>query len=409
MSESSATTPSVESASMDRDWLTRYRANMMGTFADPLALLVRGEGCYVWDSSGTRYLDFLAGIAVNALGHGHPALVNAVTHQIATLAHVSNYFATLPQVELAERLLRLSGAGADGRVFLCNSGTEAIEAAIKLARRNRSGGERRRIVSLNGSFHGRSMGALSITGQPAIQGPFEPLLPGVEHIDATIEALEKSIGPDVAALFLEPIKGEAGVVELPEGFMKRARELTAKHGVLLILDEIQTGVARTGTWFAFQQFGIVPDAITLAKGIAGGVPIGALVTFGETSVLLETGQHGSTFGGNPLAAAAGNAVLAEIENAELLDNAMRRGEQLRTMIGALHHPIVEEVRGRGLLLGIGLSAPVAKKVAAEAFSRGLIVNAPNEYCIRIAPPLIIGDEEVAEFTRLFAEALEATS
>lgn len=409
MSESTATTSSVENAWPNDDWLTKYRAHMMGTFADPLALLVRGEGCYVWDSNGTRYLDFLAGIAVNALGHGHPALVTAVSHQIATLAHVSNYFATLPQVELAERLLRLSGAGADGRVFLCNSGTEAIEAAIKLSRRNRAGGERPRIVSLNGSFHGRSMGALSITGQPAIQSPFAPLLPGVEHIDATIEALEKSIGPDVAALFLEPIKGEAGVVELPEGFVQRARELTAKHGVLLILDEIQTGVARTGTWFAFQQFGIVPDAITLAKGIAGGVPVGALVTFGEASMLLETGQHGSTFGGNPLAAAAGNAVLAEIEDAELLDNAVHRGEQLRAMIGALHYPLVEEVRGRGLLLGIGLSAPVAKKLAAEAFSRGLIVNAPNESCIRLAPPLILGDEEVAEFIRLFAEALEAIS
>lgn len=409
MSKSTDTTPSAENASTDGDWLARYRANMMGTFADPLALLVRGEGCYVWDSNGIRYLDFLAGIAVNALGHGHPALVAAVSHQIATLAHVSNYFATLPQIELAERLLRLTGAGADGRVFLCNSGTEAIEAAIKLSRRNRAGGERPRILSLNGSFHGRSMGALSITGQPAIQGPFEPLLPGVEHIDATIEALENSIGPDVAALFIEPIKGEAGIVELPEGFVRRARELTAKHGVLLILDEIQTGVARTGTWFAFQQFGIVPDAIALAKGIAGGVPVGALVTFGEASMLLEAGQHGSTFGGNPLAAAAGNAVLAEIERAELLGNAMRRGEQLRTMIAGLGHPLVEEVRGRGLLLGIGLSKPVAKKLAAEALSRGLIVNAPNESSIRIAPPLIIGDEEVTGFIRLFAQALEAIS
>lgn len=395
--------------STEEDWLARYRTRMMGTVTDPLAMLVRGEGCYVWDSSGNKYLDFLAGIAVNALGHGHPALVKAVSDQIATLAHVSNYFATPPQVELAERLLRVSGAGAEGRVFLCNSGTEAIEAAIKLARRNRAGGERPRILSLKNSFHGRTMGALSLTGQKAIQEPFAPLMPGAQHIDSTVEALEAAIGPDVAALVLEPIKGEAGVIELPEGYLQRARELTTQHGVLLILDEIQTGVARTGTWFAFQQFGIVPDAIAVAKGVAGGVPIGALITFGRASTLLEAGQHGTTFGGNPLAAAAGNAVLSEIENAGLIDNAIRRGAELRSSIRGLNHPLVEEVRGLGLLLGIGLAAPLAKRLAAEALSRGLIVNAPNEHSIRVAPPLIIGDVEVAEFTRLFTESLEAVS
>ncbi len=394
---------------MSDNWLEDYRARMMGTVTDPLAMLVRGEGCYVWDSSGTKYLDFLAGIAVNALGHAHPALVNAVSHQIATLAHVSNYFATPPQVELAARLLKISGAGADGRVFLCNSGTEAIEAAIKLARRNHAGGERPRILSLKHSFHGRTMGALSLTGQPALQDAFAPLLPGIEHIDSTIEALEAAIGPDVAALILEPIKGEAGVVELPDGYLQRARELTTRHGVLLILDEIQTGVGRTGTWFAFQQFGIVPDAIAVAKGVAGGVPIGALVTFGHASTLLESGQHGSTFGGNPLASAAGNAVLAEIERAGLLDNALRRGEQLCSILSGLNNSFIHEVRGRGLLLGVGLTAPVAKMLAAEAFSRGLIINAPNEHSIRIAPPLIIGDAEVAEFARLFTESLEAVS
>lgn len=393
----------------DDRWLAQYRANLMGTFSDPLALLVRGEGCYVWDSSGRRYLDFLAGIAVNALGHGHPALVKAVSQQIATLAHVSNYFATGPQIELAERLLRLSGAGAEGRVFLCNSGTEAIEAAIKLARRNTAGGARPRILSLKHSFHGRTMGALSLTGQPALQEPFAPLLPGVEHLDSTIEALESAIGPDVAALFLEPIQGEAGIIGLPDGYLQRARELTLEHGVLLILDEIQTGVGRTGSWFAFQQLGIVPDAIALAKGIAGGVPIGALVTFGEASTLLELGHHGSTFGGNPLAAAAGNAVLEEIECSGLLENATQRGAQLRAIVEGLHHPLINEFRGRGLLIGVGFTAPIAKKLAAEAFSRGLIINAPNEHSIRLAPPLIVGDSEVAEFTRLFTESLEAAS
>jgi acetylornithine aminotransferase len=394
------------------DWLARYRASMMGTVTTPLALLVRGEGCHVWGADGKRYLDFLAGIAVNALGHAHPALVDAVTSQIATLAHVSNYFATPPQMELAERLRRITGAGEEGRVFLCNSGTEAIEAAFKLARRNRgtpddAAGARPRILSLQRSFHGRTMGALSLTGQPALQEPFAPLVPGVEHIESSIEALEAAMGPDVAALFLEPIKGEAGVVDLPEGYLKRARELTTEHGALLILDEIQTGVGRTGTWFAFQQFGIVPDAVALAKGIAGGVPIGALVTFGAASGLLQAGHHGSTFGGNPLAAAAGNAVLGEIESAGLVDNAARRGEELRSLIAGIGHPLVAEVRGRGLLIGIGLAEPVAKELSAAALDRGLIINAPNEHSIRIAPPLIAGDAELSEFRTLFTDALES--
>lgn len=390
-------------------WLQRYRANLMGTVTGPLALLVRGEGCYVWDASGRRYLDFLAGIAVNALGHAHPALVEAVSHQIATLAHVSNYFATPPQIELAERLLTVTGAGAAGRVFLCNSGAEAIEASLKLSRRNRQGGPRPRILSLKRSFHGRTFGALSLTGQPALQEPFEPLLPGFEQIDSTIEALEAAVGPDVAALFLEPIKGEAGVVDLPDGYLQRARELTAQHGVLLILDEIQTGVGRTGTWFAFEQFGIVPDAVTLAKGIAGGVPIGALVTFGAASSLLEAGHHGSTFGGNPLAASAGNAVLAEIERAGLVANAAKRGAQLRAILSGLGHPLIEDVRGRGLLIGIGLSSPVAKDLAAAALDLGLIINAPSEHAIRIAPPLIVGEAELSEFARIFVQALEVVS
>ncbi|MBB5632118.1 acetylornithine aminotransferase [Cryobacterium mesophilum] len=390
-------------------WLDHYRSTMMGTVTDPMALLVRGEGCYVWDGDGRRFLDFLAGIAVNALGHAHPVLVDAVSRQIATLAHVSNYFATPQQVELADRLRRLSGAGEDGRVFFCNSGTEAIEAAFKLARRNGRDGARPRILSLQHSFHGRTMGALSLTGQPPLQEPFVPLVPGVEHIDSTIEALEAAIGPDVAALFLEPIKGEAGVVELPEGYLTAARELTTKHGVLLILDEIQTGIGRTGTWFAFQQFGIVPDAIALAKGVAGGVPIGALVTFGAASGLLQAGHHGSTFGGNPLAAAAGNAVLGEIESAGLVENAARRGEQLRSVIAGIGHPLIAEVRGRGLLIGIGLAQPIAKALAAAAFARGLIINAPNPTSIRIAPPLIIGDGELVEFSRIFIESLEDVS
>jgi acetylornithine aminotransferase len=380
---------------------------MMGVFGAPLAMIVRGEGCYVWDADGKRYLDFLAGIAVNALGHAHPALVDAVSNQIATVAHVSNYFATPPQLELAERLRRITGAGERGRVFFGNSGAEAMEAAVKLARLNRGDGSRTRILSLVNSFHGRTMGALSLTGKKALREPFEPLLPGVEHIESTIEALEAAMDEHVAALFVEPIKGEAGVIDLPDGFLERARELTSRHGALLILDEIQTGVGRTGTWFAFQKHDIVPDALAVAKGIAGGVPIGALITFGDASDLFATGHHGSTFGGNPLATAAGNAVLGEIERAGLIDSAMARGRQLRDIVAALDSPLITEIRGDGLLIGLGLARPIANDIARAAFELGLIVNAPNESSIRIAPPLIVGDAELAEFSELFSKALEA--
>jgi acetylornithine aminotransferase len=382
-------------------WQETYTTRIMKSAALPSAELVRGAGCRVWDSEGNEYLDFLAGIAVNSLGHAHPALVDAVSRQVATLAHVSNYFATPPQLELAERLMRITGAGETGRVYFCNSGAEAIEAAIKLARRT----GRPRILSLINSFHGRTMGSLSLTGKPALREPFEPLLPNVEHLESTIEALEAAIGPDVAALVVEPIKGEAGVVDLPDGYLEAARVLTTKHGVLLILDEIQTGAGRTGSWFAFQQHGIVPDAIAIAKGIGGGVPIGALVTFGAASDLLTAGQHGSTFGGNPLVAAAANAVLGEIESAGLIDNAHVRGEQLRAAITGM--PLVAEVRGKGLLIGVGLSASVAPAVVKAAAALGLIINAPNDDSIRLAPPLIIGDAEVTEFIEKFTAALAA--
>jgi len=387
-------------------WRSQYADSLMGSAPPPLELLVRGEGAYVWDSEGKKYLDFLAGIAVNSLGHAHPVLVEAVSRQMATMAHVSNYFATPPQLELAERLLRISGAGESGRVYFGNSGAEAIEAAVKLARRN---GQHKKILALHNSFHGRTMGSLSLTGKPALREAFGPLLSGVEHIDTTIEALEAAITDDVAAIVIEPIKGEAGVLDLPEGFLQRARELTTKHGALLILDEIQSGIGRTGTWFAFQQHGIVPDAIAIAKGLAGGVPIGALVTFGAASELFTRGQHGSTFGGNPLATAAANAVLGEIENSDLIGNAIRRGEEIRAAIRGIGSPLVADLRGSGLLIGVGLTAPVAQRVSTAALELGLIVNAPNDESIRIAPPLIIGDREVAEFTTLFASALEASA
>jgi len=390
-------------------WQRRFGDSLMGSLSTPKVMLERGEGCQVWDVDGKRYLDFLAGIAVNALGHAHPALVSAITEQAAKLVHVSNYFATEPQLALAERLKRITGAGDRGRVYFGNSGAEANEAAFKLARLNSDGGRRTRILALTNSFHGRTMGALALTGKAALREPFLPMVEGVEHIDSTIDALEYAMGDDVAALIVEPIKGEAGVLDLPHGYLELARELTEEHGALLILDEIQTGVGRTGSWFTFQQFDIVPDAITVAKGIAGGVPIGALVTFGDASDLFEAGQHGSTFGGNPLATAAADAVLAEIERSGLVLNALVRGDQIRAAVESMESPLVDEVRGRGLLIGIGLTQPVAAEVSARCLEAGLIVNAPNDSSIRIAPPLVVGDAEVDEFTAIFSTVLKGLS
>ncbi|PJJ72477.1 acetylornithine aminotransferase [Diaminobutyricimonas aerilata] len=384
------------------DYTARFGRAMMKSAPSPLAVMERGEGARVWDVDGKSYLDFLAGIAVNSLGYAHPAMVRAVSEQVATLQHVSNYFATRPQIELAERLRRVSGAGETGRVYYGNSGAEALEAALKLARLT----GRPRVLALKNAFHGRTMGSLSLTGKPALREAFEPLIPGIDHIDSTIEALERALGPDVGALVLEPIKGEAGVVDLPQGYLERARELTHRHGVLLILDEVQTGAGRTGDWFAFQHHGIRPDAIAIAKGIGSGFPIGALVTFDAASDLFAMGHHGSTFGGNPLATATANAVLEEIESADLVGNARRRGEQLREAVLGLGSPLITDVSGRGLLLGIGLTEPAAPRVATAALRHGLIINAASETRIRLAPPLIIGDDEIAEFLSLFTAALE---
>lgn len=384
-----------------QDYTERLAEAGMRTIPRPLAVLARGEGARVWDVDGKEYLDFLAGIAVNSLGHAHPVFVHAVSSQAATLAHVSNYFATQPEVELAERLLRLSGGS---RIVFGNSGAEAIEAAIKLSRRT----GRPRILALEGAFHGRTTGATALTGKSAMREPFLPLIPGVEHVAATVEALAAALGDDVAAVFIEPIQGEAGVVDLPAGFLAEARRLTRRHGALLILDEIQTGAGRTGDWFAFQReltADGLPDAIAVAKGIGGGFPIGALIAYGDAAELLLPGHHGTTFGGNPLATATSNAVLSEIERAGLVENARARGEQLRDAILGITSPLITDVQGRGLLLGIGLAEPVAGAIVHRALDLGLIVNAASDRRIRIAPPLIIGDAEIAEFLALFTEAL----
>lgn len=387
-------------------WQDDAGRDLVRSFGPRMAMFTRGEGAYLWDADGNRYLDFLAGIAVNSLGHAHPAFVEAIASQAATLAHVSNYFATPPQLALAARLKRLAGTGESGRVYFGNSGAEANEAAFKLARLH-GGIERPRILALTDAFHGRTMGTLALTGKPYMQEPFLPMTPGVEFLDSTVSALDAAIDDRVAALIVEPIKGEAGVVDLPDGYLAAAREITERHGALLIVDEIQTGAGRTGAWFAFQHAGITPDAITVAKGIGGGYPIGALITFGAASELFYPGTHGSTFGGNALGTAVAGAVLAEIESAGLVENAALRGAQLRSAIESLGSPLVEGCRGRGLLVGVALRHPVAQKLVAAAMARGLVINAPNDTTIRLVPALNIGDVELDEFAELFAASLAA--
>lgn len=385
-------------------WQDDAGRDLVKSFGARMQMFVRGEGSYLWDADGKRYLDFLAGIAVDSLGHAHPVFVDAIATQAATLAHVSNYFATPPQLALAATLKRLAGTGDSGRVYFGNSGAEANEAAFKLARLH-GGTERPRILALTDAFHGRTMGTLALTGKPYMQEPFLPMTPGVEFIDSTVEALEAAIDDRVAALFVEPVKGEAGVLPLPEGYLTAAREITERHGALLIIDEIQTGAGRTGEWFAFQHEGITPDAITVAKGIGGGFPIGALITFGAASELFYPGTHGSTFGGNALGTAVAGAVLGEIERAELVRNAAERGAQLRVAIEGIGSDLIDGCRGSGLLIGIGLKHPVSKALVAAAQEHGLVINAPNDETIRLVPALTIGDVEIDEFVELFTASL----
>jgi acetylornithine aminotransferase len=387
--------------------LERYQRSVMGVFGLPPLVLSHGSGCHVWDVDGNRYLDLVGGIAVNALGHGHPALVSAISKQAGEAIHVSNLFTSQGQITLAERLLTLAGAPEGSAVFFANSGAEAIEAAIKLSRRTGRSG----IVAAEGAFHGRTTGALALTHKLAYREPFEPLIPGVTHVPFGDEdALRAAVTADTAAVVLEPVQGEAGVLSPGTAYLRLARELTHAHGALLVLDEIQTGIGRTGTWFAFQQAGIVPDAITLAKGLGGGVPIGALVAFGpEVAGLLTAGQHGSTFGGNPLAAAAGLAVLETIEAEGLLAHAARAGQHLVDSVTALHHPLVAEVRGAGLLRAIVLTEPVAAQVAALAREAGFIVNPVAPDALRLAPPLVVTTEELDSFVDALPALLDAAT
>jgi acetylornithine/N-succinyldiaminopimelate aminotransferase len=380
----------------------RYAAAVMNTFGTPRLVLTRGEGAYVWDEDGNRYLDLLGGIAVNVLGHAHPALVDAVTTQLQTLGHVSNFFATEPQVSLAERLVALLGWDDDARVFLSNSGAEANEAALKLTRRT----GRTRIVAAEGSFHGRTMGALALTSKAAYREPFAPLPGDVTFVPYDdVAAIEAAVDETVAAIVLEPIQGEAGVVVPAPDYLAAAQRIARDHGALLWLDEVQTGIARTGAWFAHQLLdGIEPDVVTLAKGLGGGIPIGACVALGDAATLLQPGNHGTTFGGNPVACAAALAVLDTIEKDGLLEHATAMGERLRAGLAADER--VPEVRGRGLLVGLDLSRPLSAEAAAAALAHGFIVNNPTPDRVRLAPPLLIGHDDVDAFLAAWPEILD---
>ena len=374
-----------------QQWQQRYADALMNAFGPPKLVLTRGEGAHVWDADGNEYVDLLGGIAVNALGHAHPALVEAVTRQLGTLGHVSNFFTSEPQVELAERLLALLPGDRAGRVFFTSSGTEANEAALKLTRRT----GRTHLVAAEGAFHGRTMGSLALTAKEAYRAPFEPLPGHVTFVPfGDVEALRAAVTHETAAVVLEPVQGEAGVVVAPDGYLAAARAIATRAGALLWLDEIQTGMGRTGAWFAHGA-DAAPDLVTVAKGLGGGIPIGAVVGLGTAGHLFEPGNHGTTFGGNPVACAAGLAVIETIEKDGLIEHASLLGAHLRKGLSA--DARVTDVRGVGLLIGLTLAEPESAAVVAAAQARGFIVNGPTADRVRLAPPLVLTREDADRF------------
>ncbi|KFU76448.1 acetylornithine aminotransferase [Amycolatopsis lurida] len=388
------------------DGQEHWKSSLMDNYGTPALTLVRGEGAKVWDADGKPYVDLLGGIAVNALGHAHPAVVAAVTEQVAKLGHTSNLYVNPVAVELAETLLDVAGLSGNAKVLFVNSGAEANEAALKISRLT----GRTKIVACEGAFHGRTMGALSLTGQPSKRDAFAPLVPGVTHVPyGDVAALRAAVDTETAAVFLEPILGEAGVVPAPDGYLQAAREITKATGTLLVLDEVQTGIGRTGAWFAFQHTGIVPDVITLAKGLGGGLPIGAVIGVGEAGELMKPGQHGTTFGGNPICCAAGLAVLKTITKDNLNDHVSALGKDIASRVEELGHPLVSGVRGAGLLLGIALREPVSAAVAKAAQDAGYLVNPIAPDTIRLAPPLILSAEEATGFLEALPGALDSTT
>jgi acetylornithine/N-succinyldiaminopimelate aminotransferase len=381
----------------------RWEAVMMNNYGTPPMALASGDGATVTDVDGKTYVDLLGGIAVNVLGHRHPAVIDAVTRQMSTLAHTSNLYATEPGIALAEELVVLLGAEEQTRVFFCNSGTEANELAFKLSRLT----GRSKLVAAQGAFHGRTMGSLALTGQPTKQAPFAPLPGDVTHVPyGDTDALGAAVDDDTAAVFLEPIMGESGVVVPPEGYLGAAREITTRHGALLVLDEVQTGMGRTGAFFAHQHDGIIPDVVTLAKGLGGGLPIGACLAVGPAAELLTPGLHGCTFGGNPVCAAAALAVVRVLAGDDLVRRAEVLGKSLRHGIESLNHPLIDHVRGRGLLQGIVLTAPHAKDAESAARDAGYLVNGAAPNVIRLAPPLIIAEPQIDGFLTALPNILE---
>lgn len=372
---------------------------MMNNYGTPSLEVATGHGSWLVTTDGTEILDMVSGIAVNALGYAHPHVTKAIEEQARTIGHTSNLVITEPAVHLAERLVAHFPAD-DARVFFCNSGAEANEAAFKIARRT----GRPRILAAHDGFHGRTMGSLALTGQPDKQKAFAPLPAGVEYFTyGDVDSLSSLVDDTVAAIILEPIQGEVGVIPSADDFLRAVRQLCDEHGILLIIDEVQTGVGRTGGFFAFSHAGIVPDVVTMAKALGGGLPMGAVLACGKAATLLGPGDHGSTFGGNPIVAAAANAVLDVLDDA-FLDEVKHKGESLKTQCAALPH--VAEVRGRGLMLGLVLDAEIAKQVSSEALNNGVFINTPNPHVIRLVPPLVITDEEITHAVDVLQAALQ---
>lgn len=373
---------------------------MQGNYGEPTITLKSGKGLVVTDIAGKKYLDFLGGIATNVLGHAHPVIVRAVSKQISTLGHVSNFYSHPSGIALAAKLQQLTG-DKTARVFFCNSGAEANEAALKLSRKT----GRTKIIATTGSFHGRTMGALSLTGQPSKRIPFKPLLKGVKHVAfGDIAKMRKAVNKKTAMVIVEPIMGEAGVIVPPFGYLKQLRDICNQHGVLLVFDCVQTGIGRTGTWFGYEEEKIRPDVITLAKGLGGGLPLGAMITVGSNCPQFAPGEHGTTFGGNPVAAAAGLAAIEFITRNRLLVSTKSFEKRLKIKLGAIRG--VTEVRGRGLLLGIGLDGGYAKALAGKLSDRGILVNAPKEDTIRIAPALTVSKVQIDKFIIVFAQCMQ---
>ena len=383
----------------NKKYSNRWDASLQNNYGKPAITLVKGKGIVVTDADGKTYLDFLGGIATSILGHAHPAIVKAVTKQVSVLSHVSNFYAHPNAIELAEKLVSMTG-DKNAKVFFCQSGAEANEAALKLSRRT----GKVRVVAAQGAFHGRTMGALSLTGQPSKREPFLPLIKGVKHVPyGDIDAMRKAVSKKTAMVIIEPIMGEAGVIVPPADYLQQLRELCDKNGSLLVIDAVQTGMGRTGNWFGYECSGITPDVITLAKGLGGGLPLGAMIALGKAADLFQPGDHGSTFGGNPVTTAAGLAAIKYIEAQEILSKVEKQGAHLMQELALIRG--VKEVRGAGLLLGIELESLKASDVSDAMRAAGVLVNAANATTIRIAPALIVTDAQINKFISLFRKVV----